>query len=130
MTVLPQPGRVRQAAIMGTLAAVLLVVALLIGGGLSSGLIAAALVAGISGVGIARSGIRCDAKGVAVQRLTLTRRFTWAEIAGFENRELDGIGVELQREGGWIRLVGPNMFGERSAEITEQLEQQRRVRQG
>ena len=120
----------RQAVVMGAIAAVLLVVALLIGGKLSSGLVAGAIVMAVSGLRAARSGIRCDAKGVAVQGLTLTHRFTWAEIVRFENREFHGIGVVRQQEGGWIQLVGPNAFGERSVETTEQLEQQRRLRQG
>lgn len=126
--IIPQPGRLRLTVIMGSLGVVILVVALLISGTLRSALIVAGVILVVSCFGIARSGIRCDAKGVAVQGQTLTHRFTWAEIVKFENRKFHGIGVVRQLDG-WNQLVGPKMFGRLSEETTEQLEQHRRYRQ-
>ena len=128
-TVLPQPGRGRLLAIMGAIVVVVLVVAFLSSGSLRNPLIVGAIVLIVSSVGIARSGIRCDAKGVGVQGLTLTHRFTWSEIVKFEHRESHGIGV-VRKQDGWNQLVGPRTFGERSKEATEQLELQRRFHQG
>lgn len=126
--VFPQPGRLRLLVNMGSLVVVILAVALLVSGNFSNALIVGDIVLVVSCFGIARSGIRCDVKGVAVQGLTLTHRFTWAEIVKFENREFHGIGVVRQPDG-WNQLVGPKMFGTLSKETTEQLEQQRRFRQ-
>jgi len=126
--VFPQPGRTRQLVIMGSLVVVLLVVALLISGNLGNDLIVGDVVLAVSCFGIARAGIRCDAKGVAVQGLILARRFTWAEIIKFENREFHGIGVVRQLDG-WNQLVGPKAFGRFSEQTTKQLEQQRHSRQ-
>ena len=127
--VFPMPGRLRLLVIYGLVAVVLLAVALLISGNLGHALIAGDIVLVVSCLGIARSGIRCDGNGVAVQGLThWTHRFTWAEIVKFENRKFHGIGV-VRQEDGWNPLVGPKMFGRLSEDTTEQLEQQRRLRQ-
>ncbi len=127
--VLSQPGRLRVSAIMGAIAAVVLTIALVSSGNFSNALIVGDMVLIAGCFGVARSGIRCDAKGVAVQGLTLTHRFTWAEIVEFEYRAFHGIGV-VRRQDGWNQLVGPRTFGKRSEKTTEQLEQQRLMRQG
>lgn len=126
--VFSNPGRARSLVIMGSLVVVVLVVALLVSGNLSRALIVGDVVLAVSCFGIARAGIRCDAKGVAVQGLTLARRFNWGEIVKFENREFHGIGV-VRHIDGWNQLVGPNAFGRFSEQTTEQLEQQRLLRQ-
>lgn len=124
-----QPGRMRLLAIMGSIVVAVLVVALLTSGNLRNALVVGDVVLVVSCLGVARSGIRCDAKGVALQGLTLTHRFTWAEVVKFENREFHGIGV-VRLSDGWNQLVGAKMFGKLSDETTEHLEQQRRLHQG
>lgn len=124
----PQPDRLRHVGIMGSVIVVFLAVALLVSGNLGHYLIVGDVVLAVSCIGIARAGIRCDAKGVAVQGLTLSHRFTWAEIVKIENRELHGIGV-VRRVDGWNQLVGPKVFGGLSEQTTQQLEQQRLLHQ-
>jgi len=80
----PQPGRLRLLAIMGSIVVAVLVVAILTSGNLRNALIVGDIVLVVSCLGLARSGIRCDAKGVALQGLTLTHRFTWAEVVKFK----------------------------------------------
>jgi hypothetical protein len=126
--VFPQPGRRRHLVIMGSIIVVVLVVALLVSGDLARYLVVGDVVLAVSCIGIARAAIRCDAKGVAVQGLTLSHRFTWAEIVEIENRELHGIGV-VRRVDGWNQLVGPKFFGRLSEQTTHQLNQQRLLHQ-
>lgn len=126
--ILPQPGRRRLVVIAGLIGVAVLVVALVVSGELGRALLVGDIVLFLSCFGIARAGICCNEKGVAVQGLTLTHRFTWAEIVRFEYREFHGIGV-VQRRGGWIQLVGPRMFGDLSEETTAHLEQQRHLHQ-
>lgn len=126
--VFPQPRRLRNLVIMASVVVVLLAVALVISGNLGNDLIVGDVVLAVSCIGIARAGIRCDVRGVAVQGLTLSRRFAWTEIVRIENREFHGIGV-VRRVDGWNQLVGPKFFGRFSEQTTEQLEQQRLLHQ-
>ena len=126
--VFAQPGRMRLVAIMGAIILVVLAVALLSSGEVRSALIVGDVVLVVSCFGIARAGIRCDAKGVALQGLALSHRFTWDEIVRFENREFHGTGV-IRRPDGWNQLAGPKMFGKLSDQTVEQLDQQRRLHQ-
>ena len=117
----PQPHRLRNLVIMASIVVVLLVVALVVSGNY---LIVGDVVLAVSCIGIARAGVRCDVKGVAVQGLTLSRPFTWGKIVRVENREFHGIGV-VRHVDGWNQLVGPKFFGKFSEQTTEKLEKQR-----
>ena len=124
---LPKPGRGRTALVTGALSVVALIAGLVLRGSWTGPFIAMAISLAVGSFGAARSGIRCDAMGVAVVGVGVSHRFRWAEIEGFERREMLGIGVCL-KSGGWIRIVGDSVFGQRSADVAARLNSERLAR--
>ncbi len=127
---LQYPSRSRDLILTGLLVAVGVLAIVLAFGELRNALYVFVIVLLVSLFGIARSGVRCDAVGIARSNgLFSSRRFAWSEIEQIQARDAQGIGIRLINNGGWIRFIRQTVFGSRTSEVVAQLEQQRELRQ-
>ena len=126
---LPYPSRRRDLILDGLLAAVGVLAIVFTSGALRTGLVVFVVVMFAGLFGLARSGIRCDALGVARVGAFSSRRFAWSEVDRIEVRGAQGIGVRLVNNGGWIRFIRQSVFGSRTSEVAAQLDHQRELRQ-
>jgi hypothetical protein len=119
------PSRGRDLILTGLLAVVGVLAIVLTSGELRNALCVLVIVLLAGLFGIARSGIRCDALGIARLGGFSSRRFPWSEIERIEAHDDQGIGVRLINNGGWVRFIRQSVFGPRTSEAVAQLEQQR-----
>ena len=124
------PSRRRDVVVLGLAAAVGVVAIVVASGDIRNALYVFVFVVLLGLFGAARAGIRCDAGGVGRSTgLYVVQRFSWSEVERFEARDDQGIGVRLNGNGGWIRLVRQKVFGSRQPQVIAELEQQRKVHQ-